>query len=728
MLISLLVLVPFMLYNAGFVEAPALDRMEQFAYDMRLQLTMPNTPDRRLVIVDLDEISLAAEGQWPWARDKVATLVDQLFDLYGARVVGFDVFFPEPDRDSGLGVLTQLRDGALKGDSGFAAEVERLRPGLETDRIFADALEGRDVVLGYVFRDFKVPPSAGMLPDPVLSYDALNTTVDFIRPLTYSANIPALQLTAASGGFVDNPTVDPDGVYRRVPVLQQYGGNLFESLALAVARLSMGSPPIDFYFDTGVRDGLHLEWLTVGTRKVPVDAEATVLVPYRGNQNIYTYVSATDVLHGRVDPSVLRDKIVLVGTSAPGLHDLRITPVGEKFNGVEVHANIISGFVENAMKHHPRFVQGIEMAAMLIIGLLMTAMLMQTPVIRALLLTVMIMVTIIAVNLYAWQYANFVVPLVSLLVLTFLIYFFHMIYGLFVETRGKRMLSTRFGQYVPPELVEEMGRNPKSFRMDSESRQMTVLFSDIRNFTNIAEALEPRELSQLMNEFLTPMTQVIHRNRGTIDKYMGDAIMAFWGAPINDPDHASNALKAAIEMQEELEVLKARFAQRGWPEIRVGIGINSGTMRVGNMGSEFRVTYTVLGDAVNLGSRLEGLTKKYGADILVGERTVSDNPDYAFLELDRVRVKGKDVPAGIFQPLGWRSELTAAQRQMLSTNNNALAGYRGAEWDRAESAFFQLHQSHPDKQVFQMYLDRIAFFRSHPPQENWDGVFTHESK
>ncbi len=285
-----------------------------------------------------------------------------------------------------------------------------------------------------------------------------------------------------------------------------------------------------------------------------------------------------------------------------------------------------------------------------------------------------------------------------------------------------------FGQYVPPELVHEMGLNPKKFTMDSESRDMTVMFADIRNFTGIAENLDPPELSRLMNEYLTPMMRVIQRHRGTIDKYMGDAIMAFWGAPLDDPDHARNALLAAIEMQGALRELMPKFKKRGWPEIRIGIGLNSGLMHVGNMGSRFRMAYTVMGDAVNLASRLEGLTKEYGITIAVGEETRERVPDLAYLELDRVRVKGKDTPVGIFQPIGPKKDLAGETANMLNRHHQALRFYRDRVWDSAEREFFLLHQNHPDQKLFSLYMDRIAYFQRNPPANDWDGVFTQLTK
>jgi adenylate cyclase len=281
---------------------------------------------------------------------------------------------------------------------------------------------------------------------------------------------------------------------------------------------------------------------------------------------------------------------------------------------------------------------------------------------------------------------------------------------------------------VPPELVDEMSENPGNFTMEGESREMTVLFSDVRGFTTISEGLSPKELSRLMNEYMTPMTRIIHKHRGTIDKYIGDAIMAFWGAPLADPEHSRHALLAAMEMQQALAPLREQFKAKGWPEIRIGVGINTGTMSVGNMGSEFRMAYTVMGDAVNLASRLESLTKQYGVGIIVGEHTKKALPDVVFRELDRVRVKGKDEPVAIYEPLGAAGQVDKTALDELELFQRALKLYRAQDWDLAEVQLLNLQKSSPESTLYRLYLERITHFRANPPGVEWDGVFTFKTK
>jgi adenylate cyclase len=303
-------------------------------------------------------------------------------------------------------------------------------------------------------------------------------------------------------------------------------------------------------------------------------------------------------------------------------------------------------------------------------------------------------------------------------------------YGFFVESRGKRLITGLFGQYVPPELVDEMAQDPSSFSMEGESRDLTILFSDVRGFTTISESLDAKTLSEFINAFLTPFTKVIYKNRGTIDKYMGDCIMAFWGAPIKDVDHARHGLISAFEMLKAMELLNTEFISKGWPPIKVGIGLNSGRVSVGNMGSEIRLAYTVMGDAVNLASRLEGITKEYGAAIIIGDETRKQLPDLIAREVDKVRVKGKDVAVTIYEPLGFEGQVGERNLSALPLFEKALQSYREQRWDEAESQFTDLlnHFRDTGEVLYTLYLERIGQLRQESPGSHWDGAFTFTKK
>ncbi|MDH5766514.1 MAG: CHASE2 domain-containing protein, partial [Gammaproteobacteria bacterium] len=421
-------------------------------------------------------------------------------------------------------------------------------------------------------------------------------------------------------------------------------------------------------------------------------------------------------------------KIALFGTSAAGLLDLRTTPLEAAYPGVEVHANIIQGILDQTIKHKPDYIMGFEVLLLVLLGITLSYVLPRISPLRNTVTIFGTLIFIITINLYAWNSLQIVLPLAAPLTLILLLYFINMAFGFFVESRGKHQLTRLFGQYVPPELVNEMSRNLTKINLDGEIREMSVLFTDVRNFTTISENMEPKELTQFINSFLTPLTRVIHQYRGTIDKYMGDAIMAFWGAPLSDPDHARHALLTGIDMIKETRKLCEEFKAKGWPEIHIGVGINTGPMNVGNKGSEFRVDYTVLGDAVNLGSRLEALTKVYGVDIITSEYTIYAVPEFEYRQLDQVRVKGKDNPVRIYEPLGLVETIDKKTRKSIKTYHHALELYRAQKWDDAEKTLFELQQQEPEQKIYQIYLDRIAYFRNNPPGDNWDGVFTHLGK
>lgn len=717
----------------GFYEIPFLNQLEEISYDSRVRLTAPNGVDPRIVIVDIDEKSLSQEGHWPWGRNRLALMMDRLFNDYRASVVGFDVVFAEQDNTSGIQVLTRLAQDELKDDKAFRARFEKLKPKLDNDHLFAKSLQGKKVALGYYFNHANNlgqagTQTSGMLPSPVITHLPIPANeVPMAHATGYGGNIPELQDAAmASGHF--NPQTDVDGVVRRVPMLIEFAGAAYESLSLAVVRLFLGTPKVDLDFQ---REGdyVAIESLHLGNLLIPVDEETNALVPYRGRQGSFRYISAIDILNGRLKPGELNGCIVLVGTTAPGLQDLRSTPVQNVYPGVEVHANMIAGILDQNIKHRPGYVLGFEVLGLLALGVALAAWVPFLSARRATLVTATMLALVIGSNLAAWQYAHLVLPLASGLMLIFTIFVIDMAYGFFIEDRAKRQVSKLFGQYVPPELVEELSQHPDQCNDEGESRNMTVLFSDVRNFTKISEGLEPARLSRMMNTYLTAMTRVIQKHRGTIDKYIGDAVMAFWGAPLEDKDHARHALLAAMEMQEVLVKLMPRFKAQNWPKLSIGVGINSGIMNVGNMGSEFRRAYTVLGDNVNLASRLEGLTKQYGVGIIVGEDTKQAVPEVIYREIDRVRVKGKQTPVSIFEPVGLSESVDSTLLERVEQFHGAVAQYRVQEWDTAETTLKSLLAETTDHHtLYQLYLDRIAQYRADPPGEEWGGVFEFQIK
>jgi adenylate cyclase len=558
------------------------------------------------------------------------------------------------------------------------------------------------------------------LPEPLLpagSLDELN--LDLFDQQGILGNLSELQEAAQSAGYFDNPSVDADGIFRKFPLVQTYQGAMYEALPLAMVRSLFGMPVLELRFgeDKGVT---YLEALLVAGQTIPVDEKGRVFIPYRGAYQSFPYVSAVDVINRSIDKSLLENAIVLVGSTAPGLMDLRATPVQRVYPGVEVHANLIAGLLDGNMRFQPDYTAGIEFVGLLVLGVVMSLLYSRLPLFGMLLISSFLVIAVVGFNLAAWR-QQMVLPVVSPLLLVLVLQLYQLAYGFFVEARAKRILGTRFGHYVPPEIVKEMSERGGDFALRGESRHMSVLFSDVRDFTTLSESLDPQELTRLMNDFLTPITEVIHDNRGTIDKYMGDAVMAFWGAPLKDEEHARHAVDAALAMSNAMHQLRRQFRDRGWPEIRIGIGINSGEMSVGNMGSRFRMAYTVLGDEVNLGSRLEGLTKYYGVDIIISDSTRAAVPNLVCRELDRVRVKGKSLSRTIYEPLGYEGGVEQDVLARLDTYQEALEAYRARQWDRAESLFEQLFADN-ERQLYRTYLRRISRYRQEPPGEGWDAT------
>ncbi len=719
----------FLAHTTGQIQIPTMQRVENILYDLRLRLTMPNTIDDRIVILDIDEKSLAQEGHWPWRRDKLAYLVDMIFDYYGAKVLGFDVVFSEPDISGGMDALDKLAKNELQQDSKFLSAIEKMRPELSFDDKFAKSLQNRPVVMGYFLSHHEEQNNElGLLPQPLATTEGHDFTSFLFKARSYAGNLAQLQSVTQTGGYLNNSNVDEDGVYRRLPTITQYKNQIYSTLSFSILQQMMGMPEIKFITSDDYGDS-RLEAISIAGLTVPVDAEGNILVPFRGRQGSFRFISVTDVLNGVTDVSQLKDKIVIIGTSAAGLLDLRSTPVQNVYAGVEIHANILSSLLDQTMKSRPTYIIAVETIELVVLSLLAMIIFPRLGVMASAAVFLTLMSIVVAVNSYVWIVHGLDTHLATPVTLFGLLYVLQIFFGYFFESRKKKQLGNIFGQYIPSELVEEMSKTDEEFTLKGENREMTVFFSDVRGFTTISEAMEdPQDLCDLINEILTPVTHVIHNHKGTIDKYIGDAIMAFWGAPVHTERHAYLAVKAGLDVIKSLKDINESFKLKNWPAVDLGIGLNTGPMVVGNMGSQFRIAYTVMGDTVNLGSRLEGLTKQYGVKMIVSESTLAAAPEFAYRELDRVRVKGKNKPITIYEPIGEWAEISLEQQTILNLVRRALADYRQQLWDKSEATFHQLHDLKPDDKLYKIYLERIEHYRETLPEENWDGAFTHTSK
>ena len=726
---SLAIVFGFMVHEAEWYQFRFVQQLELWAYDTRLRLFMPKTLDPRVIILDIDEKSLIAEGRFPWSRNKLAQMIHQLFERYHVKVVGFDIAFPEPDNSSGLQSLEVLGKNELKDQPEFQSFLERSRKSLNYDQLFADEVSKYPVVLGF-FLGGKTD-KAGVLPLPTFKEKALgNAEWEFMHHLAtgFSGNIELLQKQATAAGHL-YPALDFDGVTRRVPIFMKYDDAYYEALSFAIARTYLGNVPAKINVrPPAVKNLATISSVDIGNLHIPLDERMAVLVPYRGASGVYRYVSATDVIRGTLPAEELKDKIIIVGTSAQGLLDLRSTPVREDFPGVEVHANLISGFLDQTIMHKPDLVLAISVLTILLIGIPFAILLPRLSALTSTASVSIVFVILVCINLYAWKVQTYVLNIAAPAAMLVLLYLLNMAWGFFMETRTRRLMSGLFGTYVPKELVAEMSKNPEEYSMRGEARDMTVLFSDVRDFTSISEGLSADQLADMMNAYLTEMTEVIQHSRGTIDKYIGDAIMSFWGAPVADNEHAIHGVQAALEMQKKIRGLDNTFAKKGWPALNIGVGLNCGTMNVGDMGSKFRRAYTVMGDAVNLASRLEALTKEYGVGILVSENMVNAAQGFVYREVDKVVVKGRTEGVSIYEPVGKVGEVGDTTLSEIDKFHKALEWYRKQRWNEAEEGMKALRFAAPENKLYKMYLKRIAEFRANSPGPTWNGTWVFTTK
>lgn len=702
-----------------------IEKMDFMAYDMQFTVIPEERSgsDGDIIIIDVDEKSLAKFGSWPWPRTVVAELVNNLFEQ-GALVVAFDVVFPNEEGNMVEEILKKLPE-EQKNNEEFIKTLMSLTNKYENDNAFFESVAKGDTVLGVIFHN-RSKAIEGILPEAhiIIDHDLANSlTIPEMEG--YTGNVKELQVKAKYGGFITT-TPDSDGVIRRSPLLIRNGNEVYLSLALEATRLFMLIDDVTLDVQE-IGDFQVVEAIKMGKKIIPTDAFGRVMVPYRGGSGSFPYVSALDVIEGKEEPGILENKIVFVGTSALGMGDLRAVPTQSVFPGVEVHATIADGIISRGFPVKPSWALGAEFLLILIIGF-MCALIFPFLGPAGLTITALTLpASLLFFNAWLWSsyglILSFTVPMIAVVACAMM----NMAYGFIFESRSKKLIKWMFGQYVPTAHVEQMTQNPGDYGMSVENRMMSVLFADIRNFTTISEKLEASELKNLLNEFFTPMTKLIFDHNGTIDKYVGDMIMAFWGAPLKDENHAMHALEAGLEMIEEVKRLKPKFQELGLPEIDIGIGINSGVVSVGDMGSEYRRSYTVIGDTVNLASRLESLTKFYGVQFIVGEYTQKANPDIVFKTIDRVRVKGKMEAIEVYEPVCKMSELDNDKRYELETYHDALKLYFKGKWKRALKDFKKLKSAYPNCILYQIYFERIKEANGKAPKK-WDGVYIRNEK
>jgi adenylate cyclase len=764
-LVTAILAVLSIIHASGWREFTPLTLLDETLYDARLKLTMPGTLDERVVIIDIDERSLNRLGQWPWNRARIAQLADELTQRQQVAALSLDVVFAEPDRSSALDLLQRLAREDLRHDTEFTRWLARAGDDLDNDAVLARTLARAPVVLGYYFTSDRDGQRSGRLPPPVATLDA--PPPGALTWSGYGANIPRLAQAARGAGFF-NSMASLDGSVRFVPLLAVFEGGLYESLAVAMLRVGQGIPPLRVRFGQNHAAG-PLQDMAIGAGPlVPMNKRGTVGVPFRGpggpHGGSFRYYSAADILDGRLPAGSLRRRYALIGSTTPGLLDLRTTPVGEAYPGVEIHANLISALLDGRTVHRPDDARAWDMLVLLLLGVILSLGLPMLRVTGALVLGQAVTAAVLIGNTALYLGAGLVLTLAGKLTFILTALAINMALGYFAESRARRELAEQFATYVPPELVRAIARNPEHYSMQARSEELTVMFCDLRDFTSRAETLEPLVLQALLNDILSRLTHIIRAHGGTIDKYMGDCLMAFWGAPVSQPDHARLAVRAAIDMRAALAQFNVEQVNAGHSAISAGIGLNTGPMAVGNMGSDVRRAYTVIGDAVNLAARLESLARVYGVDIVVGQTTMRqasaveenvldelahaqnggpfDGPrtgygegtwdphfyDYIWQELDRVRVKGRAQAVSIYTIRAAPGGLTSRLAEELELWHQALPLWRTGRFAEFSAQLNTLKMRNPDFHLYQLHAERAQVHLHTPPAPDWDGTTLFDDK
>jgi len=703
-----------------------LEELRLRSFDFFQNISPRDSAVRPVVIVDIDENSLSAFGQWPWPRTILADLLTRLYE-WQAAAIAFDVIFPEPDRSSLNEAVKHFRD--LDDDTRG-----RLLHLPSNDEVFAQAIGRGNVVLGQAGINAFHPRSLEKPPETAFATVGPDPTPYLIAFPYILRNLPKLEQAAVGHGLISIRT-ERDGMVRRVPIVMQAEDKIVPALTLDLLRVATGSSTIMIRTDES-----GIQSVAVPGLELPTDRNGRIWV-YFGPHDKARFVSAKDVVEGNVAPEIFAGKLVLVGTSAIGLLDVKTTPVLSAMPGVEVHAQLLEAALTNSLLVAPSYAIVVEMIGALIGGGVLALLAPAASVLMLFASAALAAAAFVAASWILFSRYQMLFDATFPLIATLSVYMSMVLMGYFREQLDRRRIRSAFAQYLSPTLVEQLANSPQRLVLGGEERVITVLFSDVRGFTTIAETYKdnPHGLTTLMNRFLTPLTNAIMARNGTIDKYMGDAVMAFWNAPLDDPAHESDACHAALDMLERVDALnqererEASTSGTRFVPIKIGIGINTGRCTVGNMGSDLRFQYTVMGDSVNLASRLEGQTKAYGLPILIGSRTAAAVAEqFALLEIDSIRVKGKTEAEVIYAIVG-RADVAASPEFRSLQDHWAMLRvcYRKQDWT---GALKMIDLCHCECErlglvgLIDAYADRMRRLEQRSPTPEWDGVFTAETK
>ncbi len=720
-----------------------LRMVELKTLDLRIISRGNLAPGKETVIAVIDEKSVNELGRWPWPRTTIARMVDQL-KAGGAKAIGFDIIFSEPDINTNLKTIDALTAEMKKSrisDPGISRMLQKKREAANTDAILADSIrKAKNITLGYFFH-FSIKGNekelAHITPERIVEnatrlensrYAMINSTSDkpsdiyLPHPYAPETNIPIVSNAARNSGYF-NMLPDRDGSYRWSSLVVAFKNNYYSSLAVSLVQAYLDFPALSLNLEPyGAKS------IAIGDILVPTNESGQLLINYLGPARTFPHYSIADIVSGRLQPDTFRDKIVLVGATATGIFDLRVTPFSSTYPGVEIHATVIDNILHKNFLTHSTLTLFFDICAIIFFGLLIGFLVPRLRPVTGMLAAFLLIAAFVAVNFFVFFKFNIWMNLVYPFLTMATIYLGITIYHYFKEEREKKKIRGAFQYYLTASVINAMLKDPDKLKLGGDKKDLSVLFSDIRGFTTMSEGLTPEALVALLNEYLTAMTNQVFEQEGLLDKYMGDAIMAVFGAPLDQPDHARRACLTALAMMRELHILQEKWKKEGRPVFDIGIGVNSGDMVVGNMGSQMRFDYTVMGDMVNLGSRLEGTNKEYGTNIIISEFTYNVVKDsMCCRELDGVRVKGKIKPVMIYELLGEKKDETNF-KALIDAFAKALALYREGKWDEAIAAFQDVLAVRPGDFPAKMYIERCKNLKEHPPTEPWDGVFVMTKK
>ena len=719
---------------------PFLDLMELKTIDLRFESRGRSAPHPEVVLAVIDEKSIAREGKWIWPRSKIAELVNRL-SAYGAKVVAFDIGFLEPDENAGGRVIGQIIEEINTGggqNEAIQNYLKKLKSESDNDRRLADAIRrsGAKVVLGYFFQ---MDPHG---TDPLSADDdhrhqenVKGSRYQFIRfksdnarkvrlmePAFPQSNITAISEATDYAGFF-NMEADRDGVVRWIPAVYKYKETLYAPLAVMAAGAFLDSPPSLQVADYGI------ESLRVDRISIPVDELGRIMINYRGGAKTYPHISVTDIINGNAAAADLKDKIVIVGATAVGIYDLRVTPFSSVYPGVEIHANIIDNILSKNFLYQPAWAAVFDIFGIIATGFILGFILPRTGVFSGILSGLMVFAGYILVCQLFFTQKGFILNLVYPLAVLLMVYVIITAYKYLVESRQKRFIKDAFSTYLAPSVVKQLIDSPEKLVLGGEKRVITAFFSDVQGFTSISEKLSPEKLVEILNEFLTEMTDIILKVEGTVDKFEGDAIIAFFGAPNELENHAATACAASIEMQKKLAKLRGKWKAEGKPELMMRIGLCSGTAVVGNMGSKNRMDYTMMGDTVNTAARLEGVNKVYGTYTLVSDTTYrAAGQGFIFREIDKINVVGKKEPITVYQLLGFAGESDERMDKVRDFYARGLKAYQSREWEQAIGFFNEVLKIAPEDGPSLSLRGRCQMLHENPPEKDWNGAFVIKHK